>query len=166
MIYENLIGKVFGKYTVIYQAESKGWKRRWLCRCECGNERIISTEHLNSGKRTGCNACNNGNLKKPYEGRYNFLCAMAKDRCNVDLSYEDYVEFTHKDECEYCGAHIEWRPHGYQGDGHHLDRKDNTIGYTKENCTVCCGECNRIKSNTFTYEQMLQIGALIKSWHI
>jgi hypothetical protein len=161
---KSLLGKRFGKYTVTDQAKSKNWKRRWVCRCSCGTERVISTEHLTSGKRTGCNACNNGNLKRPFEGRYNFLCYMAKGRCEVTLTYEEYVVFSVNKHCHYCNVVIKWEPHGNFSDGHHLDRKDNSLGYSKENCVVCCGRCNQLKSDQFTYEQMLQIGALIRSW--
>jgi HNH endonuclease len=164
VIYENLTGKTFGKYKVIKQAKSKGWKRRWLCMCSCGKTRTISTEHLNSGKRTGCNACNNGNLKRPFEGRYKSLCALAKGRCSVDLTYEEYLSFTKHKYCHYCGIPLSWKSHGYSGDGHHLDRKDNSVGYTKSNCVVCCSRCNRAKSDHFTYDEWKKIGGLIRTW--
>lgn len=164
MIYENLVRRTFGKYTVVKQAVSKNWKRRWVCKCSCGKLRTIATEHLTSGKRTGCNTCNNGNLKRPFEGRYAMLCAMAKGRCSVNLTYKEYVEFTKHNLCHYCGKVVQWNPHGYQGDGHHLDRKDNSLGYSKDNCVVCCARCNRAKSNHFTYEEWVKIGALIKTW--
>jgi 5-methylcytosine-specific restriction endonuclease McrA len=164
MMLEDLTGRTFGKYTVVQQVESKDWKRRWLCVCLCGEERIISTQHLTSGKRTGCNTCNNGNLKRPYEGRYNFLCAMAEGRTTVELTYEDYLTFTGITECHYCGVPIEWAPHGTFSNGHHLDRKNNSLGYSKGNCVVCCGSCNQTKSDKFTYEQFVQIGNLIRSW--
>lgn len=28
-----------------------------------------------------------------------------------------------------------------------IDRVDNSIGYTQENCVPCCAQCNRAKSN-------------------
>jgi hypothetical protein len=164
VIYEDLTGKVFGKYTVIEQGTSKDWKRRWICQCVCGKRRTISTEHLNSGKRTGCNTCNNANLKRPFEGRYGFLRAMAKGRCTVELTYEEYLAFTVHNECHYCGKPIQWNPHGFRGDGHKLDRKDNSRGYSKDNCVVCCPRCNSAKSNHFTYEEWVEIGKVIKSW--
>jgi HNH endonuclease len=158
---ENLVGQTFGKYTVISQATSKDWKRRWLCRCSCGETRTISTEHLKSGKRTGCNSCNNGNIGRPFEGRYNTLKTQAKGRTEVELSYEEYLFFV-GNLCRYCDAGLEWSPHGSIKSGHHLDRKDNSKGYSIENCVACCGECNRIKSNRYTYEQMLELGKVLK----
>ena len=35
---------------------------------------------------------------------------------------------------------------------YNLDRKDNSIGYSKNNCVVCCSTCNYIKGDKFTYE--------------
>ncbi len=38
-----------------------------------------------------------------------------------------------------------------------IDRKANTVGYTNENSVACCQLHNCIKSDVFTYEQMLDI---------
>jgi hypothetical protein len=38
-----------------------------------------------------------------------------------------------------------------------LDRKDNDFGYTRDNSLPCCQLHNSIKSNVFTYEQMLDL---------
>jgi hypothetical protein len=161
---DEVIGRIFGKFTVISQQPSKHWKRQWLCRCICGEERTISTEHLTSGKRTGCNSCNNGNKSRPFEALFNALVHMAKGRTTVDLKYDEYITFTKTNKCHYCRSYIEWIPHYSNPHGHHLDRKDNNLGYTKENCVVCCARCNRAKSNHFTYEEWLQIGKLIRGW--
>lgn len=43
-----------------------------------------------------------------------------------------------------------------------LDRLDNKIGHTKENCVPCCKECNVARMNHFTHEEMLILGQTIK----
>ena len=52
---ENLMGKVFGKLTVV---EKRGItvtrNRLWLCRCDCGNERELPADKLRAGKRGSC----------------------------------------------------------------------------------------------------------------
>ena len=53
---------------------------------------------------------------------------------------------TEEKKCHYCGAELR---------GYNLDRKDNTKGYSKENCVVCCGTCNKARGNWFTYEEFL-----------
>jgi len=47
-----------------------------------------------------------------------------------------------------------------------IDCKDNELGYKKENLILACNRCNYLKSNIFTYEEMLFIGAnfLMRKW--
>lgn len=163
MVAEDLSGKTFGKRTVIGPAHKEGTHLKWRCLCECGFESFLVKSKI--VKAEGCRHCNSVSKKRPFESLYNLLCLMAKGRCTVNLTYEEYLQFTSIPTCHYCGVNITWQPHGSNEHGHHLDRKDNAIGYSKGNCVVCCGPCNQIKSNRFTCEQMLQIGALIKSWH-
>ena len=39
-----------------------------------------------------------------------------------------------------------------------IDRKDNKLGYKKGNLAFACDNCNMIKSNLFTSEEMLILG--------
>jgi len=119
---------------------------------------------LLSGKSTGCRSCNNRNKLRPFEALFNFLVSQAKGRTTVELTYSEYLTFTTTKECHYCHIPIDWRPHWSNPSGHHLDRKDNCIGYTKDNCVVCCGPCNKIKSDHFKHWQMKKIGELIRQW--
>jgi hypothetical protein len=57
--------------------------------------------------------------------------------------------------CTYCGGALP-----VAGSG--IDRVDSSLGYTVENVTPCCGECNRVKSDVLTYEEMLQVGEVLK----
>ena len=51
----DLIGQRFGMYTVIGVAESTpSGRRRWLCRCDCGTERIVLGANLRNGHSTSC----------------------------------------------------------------------------------------------------------------
>ena len=43
-----LTGKIFGKLTVLSKAETLKKQTRWLCKCECGNQKIIVGTHLTS----------------------------------------------------------------------------------------------------------------------
>lgn len=163
---EDLTGRTFGKRKVLGPATKKTQKenRKWLTACSCGSQLVVRGTSLLSGRSKGCRACNNASSKRPYESLYHVLCSMAKDRTSVELTYEEYLTFTSQKECHYCGTGITWKKHSGNVNGHKLDRKNNSLGYSKENCVVCCPRCNRAKSNHFTYEEWVQIGALIKSW--
>lgn len=50
----NLINQRFGRLVVIAAAPNKGKRTQWKCRCDCGKEKIVSTESLRSGKTQSC----------------------------------------------------------------------------------------------------------------
>ena len=52
--YESLIGNRFGKLEVIAEAPAKYSKLHWLCKCDCGNETVVSTTGLKSGHTQSC----------------------------------------------------------------------------------------------------------------
>lgn len=51
----NLLGQKYGMLTVIGQAPSteKG-QRRWLCKCDCGTEKIVMGSNLKRGTTVSC----------------------------------------------------------------------------------------------------------------
>lgn len=53
--FQDLTGKQFGRVTVISRTTNgpKGMAR-WVCRCECGNEKIIRGSHLIQGRINSC----------------------------------------------------------------------------------------------------------------
>lgn len=168
---ENLEGKTFGNWVVLKKLPnfpSTCHSTTYLCVCVCGKERVRFRTNLVAGKNKGC-GCIPWNIKtRPYEALYNvFIRNAGRDSRTVEIGYEDFLEFTKATTCEYCGAGIVWAEYstGKNGCSYNLDRKDNSLGYSKENCVVCCARCNRAKSNHFTYEEWVEIGALIKSWH-
>lgn len=162
---DNLSGRVFGKITVLKPLKKFTSRRKWRCKCVCGKEFDRRGSVLLTGKSPGCRSCNNGYKKRPFESLYNFLVAQAKNRTTVRLTYEEYLSFTKKKNCHYCGVALNWKPHANSSRGHKLDRKDNSIGYTKGNCVVCCPRCNWAKSDHFTYDEWKQIGNLIRGWN-
>ena len=48
-----MIGKRYGRLVVIAQAGSDNG-RLWACKCDCGNETIAKTGHLNAGQVRSC----------------------------------------------------------------------------------------------------------------
>lgn len=58
--------------------------------------------------------------------------------------------------CYYCDKPPSQHTRGYLYSG--LDRMNPKQGYFKENVLPCCGECNRLKSNILTVEEMRVVG--------
>ncbi len=56
-IRKELSNMKFGRLTAISQVDEKrerGDCIRWLCKCDCGNELIVGSAHLNSGHSKSC----------------------------------------------------------------------------------------------------------------
>lgn len=51
---QNLVGRTFGRLTVIEPTFDKKGRSAWLCMCDCGNYTITTTGHLNSGHTQSC----------------------------------------------------------------------------------------------------------------
>lgn len=51
---EDLTGRTFGLLTVVGREESRNGRSRWLCRCTCGGEKIVTAYDLKAGKVKSC----------------------------------------------------------------------------------------------------------------
>ena len=70
----NLVGQRFGMLTVISQAEStESGKRRWLCRCDCGTEKVIIGSNLRRGTTVSCGCKGKRDLTGQRVGRLTVL---------------------------------------------------------------------------------------------
>lgn len=96
--------------------------------------------------------------KKVYWGKRNSFSinrSKAKRRgLEWALSEAEYSELR-ANLCSYCGFSLP-----IYGSG--LDRVDNSKGYVLGNLVPCCSSCNLTRRDTFTYEEMLVLGKVIR----
>lgn len=60
-----LVGKKFGRLTVIKQDANYKSRKKWICECECGNVKSIFQDALTSGRTKSCGCARNSiNLSK------------------------------------------------------------------------------------------------------
>lgn len=78
-ILEELAGRTFGKLTVVERAENRGRRTCWLCRCECGTEKVVAAHDLKSGnsRSCGCGKYDNRNYLDIKGQRFGRLEAIA-----------------------------------------------------------------------------------------
>lgn len=138
----NLEGQKFGRLLAVrYIGKSK-----WLCKCECGNEKEITSYNLGFTKSCGCLAKemyekNKG--KKFYFGTHNKsntrlynIWQGMKYRCKC----KDYKNYCLKGirVCEEWEnsfeAFYEWAQRNGYSDTLTIDRKDGDKGYSPDNC--------------------------------
>jgi len=77
------------------------------------------------------------------------------------LSKKDYAALIAQC-CYYCGAQPKNTvkkvgKYEYACAANGVDRKDNSIGYTQDNCVACCWRCNKIKGEFLDHEETLHI---------
>lgn len=100
--FENLLGKTFNSLTVIeFSGKNKRGKYQWLCKCDCGNERIVTSSDLKTGHIKSC-----GCYKSLHNEGYMDLIGQKFNKLKVIERVEDK---NHKRmwlcECE-CGNRI------------------------------------------------------------
>lgn len=169
----DLTNKVFGEWTAIKYAGNC----KWLCRCKCGVEKVVSTSNLTLGLSTKCRSC--GPLKAWGHNRLpkgtaalndliNRYVASAKVRGLVwGLSREEALSLFICD-CNYCGIspNSVWPKRRTDLNGsfmyNGIDRRDNTKGYILENCIPCCGKCNYMKRDLTEESFLSHINAIAR----
>lgn len=74
-------------------------------------------------------------IKSPLEKRYTaYVCNAKNNNRYFSLTFDNFKELI-AGKCYYCGISNKIG----------IDRKDNQIGYTKENSVSCCWTCNKLK---------------------
>lgn len=137
----NLLGKRFGRWTVIKHCGTDKWKSNiWLCRCDCGNERTLSSHNLRMGYSKSCGCYNRDkNLKHGQFGtRLYSTWSNMIERCfnSNDNGYKLYGGRGIKvcDEWRDFSNFYDWSmANGYQDDLT-IDRIDVNGNYEPSNC--------------------------------
>lgn len=61
-----VIGQTFGRWTVVSESGRAKKSRRWLCRCQCGTERVLYQSNMKAISRFGYpGSCGCAEKKKP-----------------------------------------------------------------------------------------------------
>ena len=142
----------YGKWTII---DGPYDDCKWLCRCECGNERKVDGSHLRSGRSTACRTCGNSSPYSELGKRFSHVpknayrklrraVIDAVGRCTNELheSYHNYgkrgIEVKFADDAEFI-EHLLTLPGCYEP-RLFLDRIDNNGHY----------ECGNLRFITHT----------------
>lgn len=160
------------KHVEIKKGISGGSNKTYTFKCtDCDNDIKCQQSKLktHSGK---CRKC--AQKKKPYEHILNELKYRSKKRSikhSVELSYDEFIKIIENSKCHYCNKELVFNPYtrdensNYVSRAYQLDRKDNNLGYTVENVVPCCWNCNRIKSDIYSYEDFIKLSPTLKEIH-
>lgn len=139
---ESKIGNSYHNLTVIKLAYVRNYRKFFACICDCGNETIVSMSHLVTGhtKSCGCLNTHTGNTKHGKAGTalYKIYYAML-DRCHNPKS-SGFSKYGAKGitVCEQWrnsfASFLAWSEKSKYQPELTIDRIDNTLGYSPENC--------------------------------
>ena len=164
----------YGRLSVIkHNGKDDRGKHLWLCKCDCGNEKVVVADNLSSGKSKSC-----GCLKKEFLSKSGNQFGLYKDRQQAMMKVQyshlkrrhkqnkmngkilDFNTFSElsKSECKYCGLEYSKEIEDRLNESNNkkrlsdeilkingIDRIDSNVGYTKENSVSCCKYCNFAK---------------------
>ena len=137
----DITGRKYGRLTAVkYLGHQK-----WLWKCECGNEKIITTGTVTFGQQKSCGCLtreyhkrrNNAGAKK---NKYYHLWSSIKSRCfcKNDEHYPDYggrgITLAEEWKTDFWAfyEHISQLPH-FEEKGYSIDRIDNDGNYEPGN---------------------------------
>ena len=168
----DLIGQKFGKLYVLSRGPNKGVEITYNTLCDCGIEKLVLSVCLRRGNTRSCGCLRKeiGKIrifkekqptihKKSGSAGFSLLFkgyerGAEKRNLPFELTKEQFAILT-LSVCEYCGQDpksiikysqgklktIEKSEYIYNG----IDRKNNNLGYTVDNCVPCCKQCNYSK---------------------
>ena len=181
-IIKNLVGKKFGRLTVVSMANERGNRGqiKWNCVCDCGNLHTVTGECLRGGKAKSC-----GCLKLEYIEKNKFKKNPNREEAILKVQYnhlirrhnekssEEVIDFKtfcqlSKSKCHYCGLDFSKSIEDRNSESktkkkissvvlkiNGIDRLDSSKGYTKDNVVPCCKYCNNAKAE-MTKNQFLE----------
>lgn len=146
--YKDLTGQKFGRLLVIKMVErDKHHYVRWLCRCDCGNEKIALGNNLIRGLTLSCGClrkeqCALNGRKNLVHGKHDTriyrIWRNMKDRCSNphNIGYKNYGGRGIKvcNEWKKFEPFYQWTINNGYADDLTLDRIDVNGNYCPENC--------------------------------
>jgi hypothetical protein len=167
----DLVGRRYHRLVVLEKAEpiigSTGRKNSaWKCQCDCGKIKIVKMDHLRAGHTKSCGCWNDEQRSARAERMYSKVIKYTPREASArriwkgnyeEMPFEDFYELSQLN-CFYCerppsncqnaavgrNSSQNMKDNGYfTYNG--LDRIDNTLPHTKENCVPCCFACNYSK---------------------
>lgn len=167
------IGCKYNRLTVLEKVgRDKNFNSLWLCRCDCGKEKVFTGTSLTRLTRPtrscGCyvseiNGVGDG--EAAFNSLYRRYIKRDKDKNRESSLPKEIFRILTKSNCFYCGRapsqslSFKTTVGAYIYNG--LDRLDNSKGYTIKNSLPCCKTCNYMKNDMNAYDFLEHIKKIL-----
>lgn len=164
----DMTGRVIGLLSVIEECGRDAHRRvLWRCRCECGNEVIVRGDHLRNEDTTscGCDKTHHGLSKHPLMRIWmDILVRCGVYKCKDEKTYARYGGrgITICEEWrDNFQAFYDWCMANGWKTGLQIDRKDNSKGYSPDNCHFVTVKANtRNRDCTYRFNCGVALAAI------
>lgn len=172
---KDLTGMRFGRLIVVCGAPNlRDGRTAWKCRCDCGNEKVVSGKELQNGSTKSCGCltreiliARNTKHGKRYTRLYR-IWLMMKNRCSnsKDKFYKCYggKGITVCDEwSKNFESFYNWAMSNGYASNLTLDRINTDLGYCPENCRWATAKQqanNKTTNHYLTYQGKTQSMAM------
>ncbi len=149
----DITGEKIGSWTVLQRGSNDQFgKVRWLCRCDCGNERLVLSSNLRHNGSNKCKTCAQwqgcGEISSKYWSQLQRHAKARGYQFDIDIQ-ETWSKFlSQARKCALTGRLIHFaRRYGLDGQTASLDRIDPFQGYTRNNIQWVHKDINQLKGN-------------------
>ena len=164
-----IIGSKYNNLTVLAQVGA----RYYLCRCDCGKEKNIRTDHFRNGKTMSCGCVGQANREKAvtkHSHSYNrlyFVWWQMMNRC-YNEKFQDFKNYGGRgirvvdrwhDVSNFIADMQEGSAKGLQ-----LDREDNDGYYSKQNCRWVTRKQNNRNKRTNLFIELDGVSMTAIEW--
>lgn len=141
----DLTGKHFGMLVVLERDQSsKTASPKWICKCQCGNIKSISSQALRTGRTKSCGCQANkgkkginkthGMSKTRIYHEWSSMRRRCKPNSNDSKTYYDRgITVCNEWQTDFMSFY-KWAMASGYNDSLSIDRIDNDLGYSPDNC--------------------------------
>lgn len=153
-----MVGSVYGRWTVLSPAANRGYRKAWLCRCQCGKQKEVLQQNLTTGRSLSCGCYSkdivwrgHGSIPGTYWSRLKHD-AMSRNLAfdiTIDQAWSRYMEQGGR--CALSGIEITFakdtKAYWASQTTASLDRIDSSRPYVMDNIQWVHKDINKMKQN-------------------